>query len=55
MKHVLVKISFYFKKFGLGAYHEKMPMVFPYTHKISIQLAWIECCIFLIKKNHGKY
>lgn len=55
MKHVLVKISFYFKKFGLGVVQEKMPMVYPYTYKISIQLAWIECCIFLINKNHGKY
>lgn len=49
MKHVFVKISFYFKKFGLGIYLEKMPMVYPYKRKLSIQITWIECCVLLIK------
>lgn len=51
MKHIDLRISFYSKKFGLGLSIEKMPIVFPYAYKVSIQIAWIECCLFFYLKS----
>lgn len=51
MKHVDLKISFYSKKFGLGIALEKMPIVFPYSYKVTLQIAWVECCLFLHLKS----
>lgn len=53
MKHIDLKISFYTKKFGLGTHIEKMPMVFPYAYKLTIQVAWIECCLFFYFKPNS--
>lgn len=50
MKNVFVKISFYARKFGLGIYLEKMPMVYSYKYKLTLQCTWLECCILIIKK-----
>jgi hypothetical protein len=51
MKHINIKTVFYLRKFGLGITLDKMPMVFPFAYKLSLQIAWIECCVFMYRKS----
>ncbi len=56
MKHFYSKIVFYFRKFGFGIFFEKMPLIYPYKYKLTIQFTWIECCFFVHKRNfNGRY
>jgi hypothetical protein len=50
-----LKLSFYVKKFGVGLYLEKMPMIFPYKYQLSLQIAWLEICLILIIKKRSSY
>lgn len=51
MKHIDLKISFYIRKFGLGISLLKMPVTSLYAYKLTIQITWIECCLFLYLKS----
>lgn len=56
MKHLYSKIVFYFRKFGFGIFFDKMPIVYPYKYRLTIQFTWIECCFYIHKRNfNGGY
>ena len=50
-KYLDFKASLYLKKFGIGIYIEKTPMIFPYKYKLGLQIAWLELTLILIFKR----
>lgn len=52
MKNYNLEILFYLRKFGIGVYIDKLPIVEPYKYKFTFQIGWIECCLFFILKSN---